>query len=145
MSKKTQKKSKGKPLEDQLEKLTFQKKNFADRFPSLSEELFNKPQKNISLNSFHNSEEELEVDKSNLKRVEIDHLEIIPTVYDFLQRCSTVSEAIEILDFLESRHEITKEEKDVIIAKIKTEGIRCFGKKREWGYYERTYRTNPMY
>jgi hypothetical protein len=65
-----------------------------------------------------------------------------PGAVDFLRRCNTIEEAHEILNYLENRQEITSQEKSELLLKIEKEGLRSFGSKKSWGYYERKYRKN---
>lgn len=58
-----------------------------------------------------------------------------PNVIDFIRRCDTEEEAIEIVDYLERRGELTPEKAEEIRKKIRREGVRSFGPKKEDGYY----------
>lgn len=58
-----------------------------------------------------------------------------PGVIDFIRRCDTEEEAIEIVDYLEKRGELTPDEAEEIRRKIQREGVRSFGPKKEDGYY----------
>jgi len=63
-----------------------------------------------------------------------------PTAEDFLRRCNTHEEALEILEFLLKRKEISKEKYTHLMNRLKNEGVECFGERKAWGYYERKYR-----
>ena len=65
----------------------------------------------------------------------------LPKTEDFLRRCSTLEEAEEIIDHQLKIHEITKEQADYLRELCRKHGVRYFGGKKEWGYYEKTYRT----
>lgn len=58
-----------------------------------------------------------------------------PGVVDFIRRCDTEEEAIEIVDYLERRGELSHDEAEEIRRKILEEGVRSFGPKKEDGYY----------
>ena len=58
-----------------------------------------------------------------------------PTAVDFIRRCDTEVQAKEIIDYLEKKGEITKEYADELRCKMKAEGVRCFGPKKEEYYY----------
>lgn len=58
-----------------------------------------------------------------------------PSVIDFLQRCSTDEEGLEVIDFMEKRGEISKAYAASLRKKIAESGVRSFGEKRESGYY----------
>jgi len=58
-----------------------------------------------------------------------------PTAVDFIRRCDTNLQAEEIISYLEKKGEITKEYASELRSKLKREGIRCFGPKKEEYYY----------
>ncbi|MBC7127408.1 MAG: DUF2095 family protein [Candidatus Methanosuratincola petrocarbonis] len=58
-----------------------------------------------------------------------------PSIIDFLQRCSTDAEGLEVIDFMEKRGEISKAYAASLRKRIAESGIRSFGEKRESGYY----------
>lgn len=60
-----------------------------------------------------------------------------PDVVDFIRRCDTVEEALEIINFSERRGELTLEQAVRMRAQLRTQGLRSFGPKKEIGYYER--------
>ena len=61
----------------------------------------------------------------------------IPDVVDFLRRCETVEEALEIINYSEKRGELSFEQAVRFRAQLKAHGLRSFGPKKEIGYYER--------
>jgi len=60
-----------------------------------------------------------------------------PDVIDFIRRCSGEEEALEIIEYLRGREEITVEEAERLYRQLEEEGLRSFGPKKELGYYER--------
>jgi len=60
-----------------------------------------------------------------------------PTVIDFICRCSTIEEALEIIDFMLKRQEITEEYAQELKKQLKEDGLESFGPHRTPGYYER--------
>jgi hypothetical protein len=60
-----------------------------------------------------------------------------PNVIDFIRRCSGEEEALEIIEYLRGRGEITVEEADRLRRQLEEDGLRSFGSKKEPGYYER--------
>ncbi|MFX0169823.1 MAG: DUF2095 family protein [Candidatus Hodarchaeota archaeon] len=60
-----------------------------------------------------------------------------PDVIDFLRRCSTNEEAMEIIAFLEERGEIKPVHAKELRKQLQSKGIRSFGSKKIWGHYER--------
>ncbi len=60
-----------------------------------------------------------------------------PDVVDFIRRCETVEQAEEVVDYMESRGEITAERAAEIRKQIIEEGLRSFGPKKEERFYHR--------
>ena len=60
-----------------------------------------------------------------------------PDVVDFIRRCDTEEQALEIIDFLERRKEIDSSHAETLRHQLRTRGLRSFGPKKTWGYYER--------
>jgi hypothetical protein len=102
-----------------------EKEEFKKRFPNLAKEM------------------EEGVGKANLKfqgekpQEERKFARYSPNVTDFIRRCSTHEEALEIIEYLKERGEITSEDAENYINKLNNEGLRSFGFKKKPGYYER--------
>jgi len=62
-----------------------------------------------------------------------------PSVLDFLKRCDNDREALEIVDYLERRGEITEAYAASLRTWIKKKGVRYFGEKRAPGHYFREF------
>lgn len=62
-----------------------------------------------------------------------------PNVYDFLARCDNNKQAMEIVDYLERRGELPKEEAEGLRRRINEHGVRSLVKKRAPGYYFREF------
>jgi hypothetical protein len=60
----------------------------------------------------------------------------VPDVVDYVRRCDTTKEALEIIDYLEKRGEVSFEQAVRLRAQLKTMGLRSFGSKKEAGHYE---------
>lgn len=60
-----------------------------------------------------------------------------PDVIDFLRRCTTEEEALEIIDFLEKRGEINAIHANELRNQLRKQGVRSFGTQKAWGFYER--------
>ncbi|MFX1509801.1 MAG: DUF2095 family protein [Promethearchaeota archaeon] len=60
-----------------------------------------------------------------------------PDVIDFLRRCATDDEALEIISFLEKRGEINSNHAEELRKQLQNQGLRSFGTKKSWGHYER--------
>lgn len=61
----------------------------------------------------------------------------IPDVVDFLRRCNNAEEAGKIIDFLESRGEISHEYAIRLHTQLRMRGLKSFGPKKNYGYYLR--------
>ena len=62
-----------------------------------------------------------------------------PDVIDFICKCETDEEAIEIIDYLVSRDELTKELGEEYKKQLNKEGLESFGQYRPRGHYEHEY------
>jgi len=58
-----------------------------------------------------------------------------PNVYDFIRRANTVEQALEVIDFLVKRGELSKEEAEKIRRKLLEKGLHAFGPKKDFGWY----------
>ncbi len=58
-----------------------------------------------------------------------------PTVIDFIRRARTEDEALEVINFMEKRGEISKEYAEQLRKQLKEKGLRSFGSYKEPGYY----------
>ncbi|WP_010477471.1 DUF2095 family protein [Thermococcus zilligii] len=124
-------KKKKRPVED-FAWQEYDREEFERNFPALAKELEEGAE--LQIKAYRTSEEEaLEEEEPELQ----DFSGYNPTVIDFLRRCETDEEALEIINWMEKRGEITPEmAKDLRITLAK-KGVRAFGPKKEWGWYER--------
>ena len=60
-----------------------------------------------------------------------------PSAVDFIRRCDTEAQAEEIIAYLQKKGEITKKDADELRCKLKDQGLRSFGPKKEEYYYFR--------
>lgn len=58
-----------------------------------------------------------------------------PDVIDFIRRCVTIKQAIEVIDYLERREEINTEQAVEIRRQLAKEGLRSFGTKKGKDFY----------
>ena len=65
----------------------------------------------------------------------VDEGTFLPNAIDYIRRCDTVPQAIEIVDYLVSRGELTDGQARNIKKQLKTEGLRSFGAKKEKDHY----------
>ncbi len=60
-----------------------------------------------------------------------------PDVIDFMRRCTTEDEALEIINYLEKRGEINAIHAKELRNQLRSQGLRSFGTQKSWGHYER--------
>ena len=105
------------------------KKGFRDIFPALNEELDNEETKTHRIDGVRTMSEESEQNGKDDART------FMPDVVDYIRRCDTVTQAVEIVDFMVKRGEISQKKAREIKAQLRNEGLRSFGSKKERDYY----------
>ena len=60
-----------------------------------------------------------------------------PTVIDYIRRCDSIKQAVEIVEYLVKQDEINLQQARAIKRQLKTDGIRSFGTKKEKDHYLR--------
>jgi len=116
-------KKKKRPI-DEFPWQEYDKEEFEEKYPHLAKELEEEP--GLVIEGYRVEEEEL-----------MDFSGYNPTVIDFIRRCETDEEALEIINWMEEHGEITPELAKELRIKLVKEGVRSFGSKKEWGWYER--------
>ncbi|KUH32137.1 hypothetical protein APY94_10915 [Thermococcus celericrescens] len=111
----------------------YEKEDFERTFPALARELEGE---GVPIEAYRTGEGE-----ESAEREEMDFSGYNPTVIDFLRRCSTDDEALEIINWMEERGEITHEMAKELRITLVERGVRAFGSKKEWGWYERHRKT----
>lgn len=108
----------------------YDKEEFRENFPALAREL--EEGGDLPIDAYRTSEEkgEEEAEPRNFSGYN-------PTVMDFLRRCETDDEALEIINWMEERGEITPEIARELRVTLAKRGVRAFGPKKEWGWYEK--------
>jgi hypothetical protein len=101
---------------------------FKDSFPAISDELERGLTKQYKVQGVRATMSE----KSEEAPAEGTY---IPGVIDYIRRCDTVSQAIEIVEWMLKQGEITRAEARDIKMQLKSEGLRSFGTKKEKDYY----------
>ncbi|MCO6041423.1 DUF2095 family protein [Thermococcus alcaliphilus] len=119
-------KKKKRPI-DEFPWQEYDKEEFEEKYPHLAKELEEEPGLVIEGYRVEEEEEEELMDFSGYN----------PTVIDFIRRCETDEEALEIINWMEEHGEITPELAKELRIKLVKEGVRSFGSKKEWGWYER--------
>jgi hypothetical protein len=101
-----------------------EKKEFKKKYPKLAEEM------------------ELGVGKSDLQfeseKPKRKFAGYNPNIIDFIRRCTNENQALEIIEYMKERNEITVLEAEKLLKQLEDEGLRSFGAKKTHGYYERS-------
>ena len=100
-------------------------------FPHLAKEL-NGDNRSISISGIRSDPSSME-----------DWRGYSPDVIDFLRRCTTLAEGLEIIDFLETQQEITPDYATRLRKQLKDRGIRSFGSKKEKDFYLKKAQKKP--
>lgn len=108
-------------------------REFKKLFPHLYREIIQK-KKSLLIDAIRASIDEGETEAE--KRGEAPSM---PTVIDYLRRCEDDEEALQVIDYLERRKEISSEEAEKLKKQVREFGVRSFGSKKEWGYYSEKY------
>jgi hypothetical protein len=67
---------------------------------------------------------------------EVDKLrDFNPSAVDFIRRCDTDEQAQEIISYLQKKGELTQEQTKELECKLRREGVRGFGPKKDENYY----------
>ncbi|MHA1377871.1 MAG: DUF2095 family protein [Candidatus Helarchaeota archaeon] len=139
MSKKSVKKKKEeevernfKELDDIANKYLDLVTNFEDLFPNLAREM-NMGKSGIAMKGIRWYEQPSD-DEEGISEL------INPDVVDFIRRCNTNEEAIEIIEFMLCREEIKEDYAQKLRDQLILYGLESFGPKKKPGYYEKKYR-----
>jgi hypothetical protein len=123
-------KKKKKPPVDDFAWQEYSREEFKETFPHLHEELEGE---GVPVSGYRTSEEKAEKELDEI----YDFSGYNPTVVDFLRRCETDEEALEIINWMEDRGEITHDIAKELRITLARKGVRAFGPKKEWGWYEK--------
>lgn len=102
-----------------------EKEDFKKKYPKLAEE--------IEL-GVGKSDLQFEVEPPKPKRKFAGY---DPSIIDFIRRCTNETQALEIIEYMKNREEITLEEAEMLCKQLEEEGLQSFGKRKTPGYYER--------
>jgi hypothetical protein len=101
---------------------------FRRNFPALSKELEEGTTQTFPIDGVRTVSEESE-------SKEEEKINYTPDVVDYIRRCDTLTQANEIVDFLAKQGEISVGQARAIKSKLKADGIRSFGAKKEKDHY----------
>jgi len=68
----------------------------------------------------------------------------VPNAIDFLRRCNTNEDAKEIINFLETRSEISPEYANKLRLQLQQKGVRSFGSKKIEDYYSKKFKRDKV-
>ena len=102
-----------------------EKEDFKKKYPKLAEEI----EQGVGKSDI---QFEVEPPKPKRKFAGYD-----PDVIDFIRRCANETQALEIIEYMKDREEITLEEAEMLCKQLEEEGLQSFGKRKTPGYYER--------
>ncbi len=103
------------------------KEEFKEKFPNLAEELGGKG--SVKINAVRSSP------RAGEKLAHSD-FGYEPSVVDYLRRCATDEQALEIIDYLEGRGEIEDDYAKRLRRQLAEHGLGSFGRRKNPGYYE---------
>lgn len=163
----TFKKNKDKEITDEdIESSKFNEEDIEKNFPALFKELLGEETSQISSSEakelLSDEQEEIEIDlkidkefdndnependsQTVTKPMEKDYLQgFDPKAIDFIRRAKSNEEAIEVLNFLEKRGEITAKDCSNMKLQLEKEGLVSFGEHKEDGFYFEYQRKRHM-
>jgi hypothetical protein len=123
--------------------MAIDKESIKKMFPNLYKELEAGDAK-ISIDALRKNPEEAEADVVECAEENLDTeasttpdklRHFYPSAEDFIRRCDTEQQAEEIIAYLERRGEITEKCALSLRSKLKSEGLRSFGPKKEENHY----------
>ena len=112
--------------------LEFDLEEFRRRYPNLAREL----ERGIGVKRLS---ELVEQQQSQEEVREDEGPPSNPTAIDYLRRCRSVQEALEVLDYLERTGEISRGERQELEERLLSEGLESFGPRKSFGYYSEKY------
>jgi hypothetical protein len=114
--------------------MEFDEREFKSKFPHLYEELGDST-----------AGENEESKGSEVQNAQPDLSNQCPAeAVSYIRRARNNDEAIEVVNYLRRRGELSEREASSIIRQIREQGVRSFGSLKTWGHYERELRRKPL-
>lgn len=107
---------------------------FRDSFPALSDELESGSTQELPIRGVRT----LSGEESEEKKTEEETAQVVgwtPDVVDYIRRCDTKTQAVEIIDYLLKKGDLSQKEARDIKSQLRTQGLRSFGSKKERDHY----------
>ena len=105
----------------------YTRKEFKKKFPGLAKEMGGPG--TVKIKSARSDAKEAEKATYTAQGYE-------PTAVDYIRRCNSEDEAIEIIDYLEKQGTVVAEYAKKLKNQLKKQGLRSFGQHKEPGCYE---------
>ena len=121
--------------------MAINKKSFKKLFPNLYREIEELDECKVPINAVRAdpeaAEKAAEGEEEILEPTELPDKfrHFNPSAIDFIRRCDTEKQAEEIINYLQNRGEISAEYAQELKGKLKCQGVRSFGPKKEENYY----------
>jgi hypothetical protein len=110
--------------------MEFDEREFKRKFPHLYEELEDPT-----------TGENEDSESSEVQDAEPNVPDVYPAeAISYIRRARTNDEAIEVVDYLRRRGELSENAATSILRQIRNQGVRSFGSLKTWGHYERELR-----
>jgi hypothetical protein len=110
--------------------MEFNEREFKRKFPHLYEELEDSPVAEED-DSESAEPEDTQPDSSS---------EYPPEIRSYIRRARTNDEAVEVVNYLKKRGELSEKHARSLLKQINEQGVRSFGNLKTWGFYEREFR-----
>lgn len=118
-------------------------KTLKKHFPNLAREIKEKQTASLPISGFRSDSEVGERIASKFpSKKKPKFWSYNPDVIDFIRRCDDEEQALEIIEFLERRGEISEEYASKLKKQLRERGVRSFGSKKEPGWY---FKEDPYY
>ena len=121
--------------------MAINKKSFKKLFPNLYREIEELDECKVPINAVRAdpeaAEKAAEGEEEILEPTELPDKfrHFNPSAIDFIRRCDTEKQAEEIVNYLQNKGEISAEYAQELKDKLKCQGVRSFGPKKEENYY----------
>lgn len=119
--------------------MEYDREEFKKKFPHLHEELSPEEEDGTTQAGQEDTTQagQEETDRESSR-------ENVPSVVLYVRRAKTDNEAIDIVNYLRRRGEISEESSRTLLKQIQEKGVRSFGGQRRWGNYEAELRKKPV-
>ena len=121
-------------MDNNLKKYPYLKKELEEKKKMISLTLIDEEEAKLLEDDFELEEEE-EKTEINTNSDPNSLIGFIPTAIDFIRRCDTKEQAIEIINYLLKRGELNTIDASKLKKQLSAKGLRSFGSKKDAGFY----------